>query len=259
MMLLCTSAPCHCALERFIVGNLSVIDAASSLSILAFAQGVPTNDLHACGYVSIGCEPCTRPVLPNQHEREGRWWWEVRVLTMRQAPFLVSLRVICPITCQKAAPKVGQAACTEHRYALPATPASAVVSKKPEGANKIGSCEGCAVIRLRRNACLCTGCHRQGVRAALGQRGRQRIRAGGAGGPARPLGQRCQCAAAVPQPAGVHAGRLSLQEHRAGHVRALVPVLPGETLFTNPHTFPCLGSRLLQYAGWAEQESWQCP
>ena len=39
-------------------------------------QGVPTNELHACGYVSIGCEPCTRPVLPNQHEREGRWWWE---------------------------------------------------------------------------------------------------------------------------------------------------------------------------------------
>jgi adenylyl-sulfate reductase (glutathione) len=26
--------------------------------------------------VSIGCEPCTRPVLPGQHEREGRWWWE---------------------------------------------------------------------------------------------------------------------------------------------------------------------------------------
>jgi len=39
-------------------------------------MGVPTNKLHACGYVSIGCEPCTRPVLPNQHEREGRWWWE---------------------------------------------------------------------------------------------------------------------------------------------------------------------------------------
>ncbi|NAT17756.1 phosphoadenosine phosphosulfate reductase, partial [Pseudomonas syringae pv. actinidifoliorum] len=29
----------------------------------------------AC-FISIGCEPCTRPVLPNQHEREGRWWWE---------------------------------------------------------------------------------------------------------------------------------------------------------------------------------------
>lgn len=40
------------------------------------SQGVPTNELHACGYISIGCEPCTRAVLPNQHEREGRWWWE---------------------------------------------------------------------------------------------------------------------------------------------------------------------------------------
>lgn len=39
-------------------------------------QSVPVNDLHNQGYVSIGCEPCTRPVLPNQHEREGRWWWE---------------------------------------------------------------------------------------------------------------------------------------------------------------------------------------
>ena len=37
---------------------------------------VPTNKLHKCGYVSIGCEPCTRPVLPSQQEREGRWWWE---------------------------------------------------------------------------------------------------------------------------------------------------------------------------------------
>lgn len=37
---------------------------------------VPTNELHNCGYISIGCEPCTRPVLPNQAEREGRWWWE---------------------------------------------------------------------------------------------------------------------------------------------------------------------------------------
>lgn len=40
------------------------------------ATEVPYNALHTMGYVSIGCEPCTRPVLPNQHEREGRWWWE---------------------------------------------------------------------------------------------------------------------------------------------------------------------------------------
>ncbi|WP_150050652.1 MULTISPECIES: phosphoadenylyl-sulfate reductase [Methylomonas] len=40
------------------------------------AYQVPYNDLHKQGYISIGCEPCTRPVLPNQHERAGRWWWE---------------------------------------------------------------------------------------------------------------------------------------------------------------------------------------
>ena len=37
---------------------------------------VPYNPLHERGFVSIGCEPCTRPVNPGQHEREGRWWWE---------------------------------------------------------------------------------------------------------------------------------------------------------------------------------------
>ena len=37
---------------------------------------VPYNELHDRGFISIGCEPCTRPVGPNQHEREGRWWWE---------------------------------------------------------------------------------------------------------------------------------------------------------------------------------------
>jgi phosphoadenosine phosphosulfate reductase len=39
-------------------------------------NAVPYNELHERGFVSIGCEPCTRPVLPGQHEREGRWWWE---------------------------------------------------------------------------------------------------------------------------------------------------------------------------------------
>lgn len=36
----------------------------------------PYNTLHEKGFISIGCQPCTRPVLPGQHEREGRWWWE---------------------------------------------------------------------------------------------------------------------------------------------------------------------------------------
>ncbi|KAH8942783.1 hypothetical protein BDL97_13G013100, partial [Sphagnum fallax] len=37
---------------------------------------VKWNPLANVGFVSIGCEPCTRPVMPGQHEREGRWWWE---------------------------------------------------------------------------------------------------------------------------------------------------------------------------------------
>ena len=39
-------------------------------------RAVPFNSLHDRGFVSIGCEPCTRAVHPGQHEREGRWWWE---------------------------------------------------------------------------------------------------------------------------------------------------------------------------------------
>ncbi len=40
------------------------------------AYQVPFNELHKKGFTSIGCEPCTRAILPNQHERSGRWWWE---------------------------------------------------------------------------------------------------------------------------------------------------------------------------------------
>lgn len=50
----------------------------SSARVWDYIRGnqLPYNPLHERGFVSIGCEPCTRPVLPNQHEREGRWWWE---------------------------------------------------------------------------------------------------------------------------------------------------------------------------------------
>ena len=37
---------------------------------------VPYNPLHDQGMPSIGCEPCTRAIGPNQSERDGRWWWE---------------------------------------------------------------------------------------------------------------------------------------------------------------------------------------
>jgi phosphoadenosine phosphosulfate reductase len=38
---------------------------------------IPYNSLHNKGYVSIGCEPCTRAVIKGQDFRSGRWWWEV--------------------------------------------------------------------------------------------------------------------------------------------------------------------------------------
>jgi phosphoadenosine phosphosulfate reductase len=42
----------------------------------ARAADVPINALHAAGFVSIGCAPCTRAIKPGEPERAGRWWWE---------------------------------------------------------------------------------------------------------------------------------------------------------------------------------------
>jgi phosphoadenosine phosphosulfate reductase len=40
------------------------------------AHDVPINALHAKGYPSIGCAPCTRAIAPGEDPRAGRWWWE---------------------------------------------------------------------------------------------------------------------------------------------------------------------------------------
>ena len=37
---------------------------------------IPVNELHARGFLSIGCAPCTRAIRPGESERAGRWWWE---------------------------------------------------------------------------------------------------------------------------------------------------------------------------------------
>lgn len=40
------------------------------------ANKVPYNPLHDKGFVSIGCQPCTRAIMPGEDQRAGRWWWE---------------------------------------------------------------------------------------------------------------------------------------------------------------------------------------
>ena len=36
----------------------------------------PSIALHAQGFPSIGCQPCTRAIRPGEDIRAGRWWWE---------------------------------------------------------------------------------------------------------------------------------------------------------------------------------------
>jgi phosphoadenosine phosphosulfate reductase len=39
-------------------------------------NNIPYNQLHDEGFVSIGCQPCTRAVKAGEDFRAGRWWWE---------------------------------------------------------------------------------------------------------------------------------------------------------------------------------------
>ena len=46
--------------------------------VMAYIEehNVPTNRLHAQGYPSVGCAPCSRAIGPGDDIRAGRWWWE---------------------------------------------------------------------------------------------------------------------------------------------------------------------------------------
>jgi thioredoxin-dependent adenylylsulfate APS reductase len=50
--------------------------AREAVRSFADAHAVPYNPLHAKGFASIGCAPCTRAIRPGEPERAGRWWWE---------------------------------------------------------------------------------------------------------------------------------------------------------------------------------------
>lgn len=39
-------------------------------------NNIPYNPLHDKGFISIGCQPCTRAVKEGENFRAGRWWWE---------------------------------------------------------------------------------------------------------------------------------------------------------------------------------------
>lgn len=39
-------------------------------------HNIPYNKLHDKGFVSIGCQPCTRAIKEGEDFRAGRWWWE---------------------------------------------------------------------------------------------------------------------------------------------------------------------------------------
>jgi phosphoadenosine phosphosulfate reductase len=44
----------------------------------AAKHAIPLNPLHQRGFPSIGCQPCTRAILPGEDIRAGRWWWEAQ-------------------------------------------------------------------------------------------------------------------------------------------------------------------------------------
>lgn len=60
------------------IAKYNPLAAWSWADVLAYAAqfDVPMNALYARGYVSIGCEPCTKAVRPGEDPRAGRWWWE---------------------------------------------------------------------------------------------------------------------------------------------------------------------------------------
>ena len=63
--------------ERHLVKVAPLFDwSREQVADFCATESVPVNALHAQGFLSIGCEPCTRALKPGEPERAGRWWWE---------------------------------------------------------------------------------------------------------------------------------------------------------------------------------------
>jgi phosphoadenosine phosphosulfate reductase len=61
--------------ERFSLVKVNPLAAWTDAQVWEYvhAHDVPVSPLHARGYPSIGCWPCTSPVRPGESAREGRW------------------------------------------------------------------------------------------------------------------------------------------------------------------------------------------
>ncbi len=61
--------------DRFGLVKVNPLAAWTTRDVWAYvrAHEVPTNALHGRGYTSIGCAPCTTPVLAGEDPRAGRW------------------------------------------------------------------------------------------------------------------------------------------------------------------------------------------
>jgi len=62
----------HDAARDLIKANPLFDWSRDQIATFAAAQNVPINPLHARGFLSIGCVPCTRAVRPGEAERAGR-------------------------------------------------------------------------------------------------------------------------------------------------------------------------------------------
>jgi phosphoadenosine phosphosulfate reductase len=63
--------------ERGLIKVSPLLDwTRAEVAYFCSSEGVPVNELHTKGFLSIGCEPCTRALKPGEPERAGRWWWE---------------------------------------------------------------------------------------------------------------------------------------------------------------------------------------
>ena len=57
---------------RAVIGSVALMPVNGGVELIV-NNGVPYNELHDRNYPSIGCTHCTKPVMPGEDPRSGRW------------------------------------------------------------------------------------------------------------------------------------------------------------------------------------------